>query len=190
MRIMQRIDDLDYAQDKTETVLAPGTGHVVRITWQVDGGPVREGMLDLSDKNLELCSGPVEMMLAAAQPGSPRASEPRPAPVLPMGTKTESRRYRRDMKTFADQYHIRALTPPDRPVYETPSGARYWPTWFERVYTKWLQTGDIELPKRPVVLDGNPVIPDLTEDEADAFVRAATGREESDADLHGDRAAR
>lgn len=137
MRIMQRIDDVDYAADKTETTAT----HTVKLTWQVDGGPVQAAELDLSDEHLAEYGQHMFVLLHAYQVNNP---EPASKPALTVVG--EARKYGQAVRKFADEYNIRALDGPDRPAYVTPNGGWYPPRWLKKAYDHWAATGEVVLP--------------------------------------------
>lgn len=154
MRIMQRIDDLDYAgvgkfPAKTETAAT----HTVKLTWQVDGGKPETAELDLSDEHLAEYGQHMFVLLHAYQvnnPKSPVREEPEddrvPRPPDDADL-SQRRRYRKSERKFADRYGIKALDMPERPAYKTATGNWQWPKWLDRAYDHWLATGEVVLPR-------------------------------------------
>lgn len=147
MRYLTRIDDLYYAGDKSEVP----ADHVVKITWQVDGGPVREAELDLTGEHLARYGEPVEYLISVAQKNNtrPAASEPEGPVHRPDGTvdMKAARAYGAKLRAYADKHHMRARTGRDRPVYETPAGGSYMPHWLPASYEWWRKTGEVVIPE-------------------------------------------
>jgi hypothetical protein len=160
--IFQRVDSLDYKRDQAENP----SQHIVRISWQVDGGPVRSGEVDLTVAHLVQYAVPIEELLDASEPiqgqtlpttGPPsaRSGKKRAVARYPDGSvnMAEGKRYRKGQRKWVDDNGIRALPLgegmpiPDRPAYITPSGNISWPKWVDRAYEQYLETGDYTLPK-------------------------------------------
>ena len=153
-KIFQRVDSLDYEKDQTETTAQ----HTVRIWWQVDGGPVRSGELDLTDLHLNEYAVPIEGLLAASEPlpvdGPPklvRSAAKKPSRAVqrhPDGrvNVAAGKAYRKKQKEWVDENGIKSLDGTDRPAYLTPGGSFGWPKWLDRAYEHYLDTGEIIVP--------------------------------------------
>ena len=169
MRVIQRVDDVCYAKYGTQ-VVAP---HIVKLSWQVDGGKVRTAELDLSEENLMEYGDPVEELLEIYEKNNPKLviEDDFPVPRVEhplMGSPIAvAKRYGAAVRKFADHFNIRRLDGIDRPAYETPTGGFYKPRWLETAYDYWVETGEVVLP-RPSAVGEN---------------------QEGDENLHSDRAA-
>ena len=147
-RIIALIDNLDYAADGTETPAE----HTIVITWQVDGGKPESREMDLTDAHLDSAVASLEDLTEHANPGTGSAVRGRRqlrrshgSPVIGEGL-AESKKYRARQREYADAYGITALDGPERPAYQTPSGATYWPAWLDVSYQWFLDRGDVVVP--------------------------------------------
>lgn len=159
-RIIQLIDNLDFARDRTETK----ADHTIRIAWQLDDGEVVQAELDLTRAHTAEYLESLHLLAEHANPGQggPALRAIRPAsskasPVRDQGL-AASKRYRLEQRKYADRYGILRLDGGDQPAYLTPSGGAYWPEWLDTSYQHFIATGRVIVPvTRPEfeALDGN-----------------------------------
>jgi hypothetical protein len=154
-----KVDNLHYKQNGAEVPAA----HTVRVTWQVDNGPVLKGELDLSEDHLAQYGAPVQELLAASNENQRSEAVPVPEkgkwpgwPWRPAGVYGHKppRDWGKAIRAYVDGNELRAMNPPDRPAYATPGsvnggkrGGTYWPHWVVRSFVWWCETGEVRTPE-------------------------------------------
>jgi acyl transferase domain-containing protein len=124
VKIVQALDDLEILKG-----LQVKADHTVRVSLQIDDGPVRVAAMDLTDANTNRVSGDLEPLFAAAPVEAPRyRMQRRDTPLA------RAKSSRRDERKWVNYHHIRARSGRDRPAYESPKGGDYWPRWLEDMY--------------------------------------------------------
>ena len=156
--IFQKVDSLEYAEGREVP-----SHHTARIWWQVDGGDIQSGEIDLTSANLAEYEAPIEKLLKVSdpipgdrqnrrQPGDPWLAAPgkksKAVALKPDGTPDmmAGKRRRKEMVAWVDENQITAPDGSGRPAYLSPKGNKTWPRWLDRVYERYLETGEILVP--------------------------------------------